>query len=337
MELLLVYALFLLQEARACTSFFTVGDLGSHDASATASAIALSLDGAPYGFPHAGHGPCDQLAAVASDGSVRGVALNTTSGWNLGMLGTIGERIFFQYHESDTGALRVSSYVFYMADDASISTFSSPLTLPFSTSHDPCAFACSYYSVLGFVFPVPSDRNCYFDGALCRISGQSSVYQCYVDSEATTPCFVPFPPPLPRPPPRPPPPPLQPPPVRPSPAPSFPPAVPAGQPQMPPPPPSNPPPPESTPHPPTPPNPSPPPPPSTPPASSSTDGTNLGVVIFGASLATLFVLGVGVQWYMSSVRKPTAAVKPPIPTPASAVETSDSEELLQETPEKSDA
>lgn len=292
-------ALLLTHNSHSCEPFFVIRDLGSHDASATASAISLSLDEVPFGFPHTGH-HCDELAAVASDGSVRGIALNTTQGYSLGMLGTVGERIYFKYKEFATGALRVSSYVFFMSDDVSISTYSSPLTLPFSTAHDPCNFACAYYSIQGFVLAVPANRHCYLDGGLCRINGQDSVFQCYVDSEALVPCYVPFPPPLPAPPLSSPAPSSPPSPFPPPPHPLFPPAVPLNAPQMPPPPPS---PPKTEPE--TPP-PLPPPPlgsPSPPPQVTSSDDTFpvAGVVI--AVICSIALVSFAARSYTRSLEK----------------------------------
>jgi len=262
--------------SECCDPNFVVGDVSRHDASATASALALTLDGNPFGLPHEGWDHCDQLAAVASDGTVRGIAVNTTAGWNLGILGTVGERIFFQYFNSRTSSVYVSTYVFLMEDDTQLSTYSSPLTLAFTTTHDPCGFGCSFYSVLGFVFAVPSNRHCYLDGSLCRISGQDSVYQCYTDSEGSSLCYVPFPPPQPRPPPAPPTPLHPPSPSSPSPSPQFPPRVPSAHPQLPPPPPQQPPPPTggTDPRPP-------------PPQSATRDSDGVPVVAIVASVAVL--------------------------------------------------
>ena len=330
MRLTGVVVLSLLRYAIACTPFFVVGDLGTHDASATASAISLSLDGTPFGFPHDGHHTCDEFAAVAADGSVRGVASNTTQGWNLGMLGTVGERIYFKYREHETNAVRVSSYVFYMEDDASISTYSSPLTIPFTTTHNPCAFGCSYYSILGFVFSVPSNRNCYLEGSVCRIDGQEAVYQCYVDSEAATPCYVPFPPPLPLPPPMSPPPPSPPVPTPPPPTPAFPPRVPSEAPQTPPPPPNLPPPPTTT--------PTAPPPPTTPPPQSPATKTVperfptlvvVGLLAFGLVAAAV----AGRQYSLSVERRRTQMYTGGVKTD-SKVDTADDIELLQSEDEK---
>lgn len=318
----------LVSVCNSCTQFFQVADLSTHDASATASALALSLNGNPYGFPHTGHHPCDELAAVASDGGVRGVAVNTTQGWNLGMLGTVGERIFFQYHEHETGALRVSSYVFYMEDDTQISTYSNPLTLPFVTTHDPCGFGCAYYSLLGFVFAVPSNRRCYFDNGVCRIDGQTAVYQCYTDSEATSLCYVPYPPPLPLPPPDPPHPSSPPSPSPPPPGPAFPPGLPSSHPQLPPPPPASPPPPTTRPS--SPPQPS-------PLTASDGDGFPISAVLVSVGVL-VFALVVGRYASLGAERNKRSSYTSGIQESASVEEgeTTDDVELLESESEKSE-
>ena len=82
-----------LSGAEACVPHFVEGDLSNHDASATASGIRLTLDGNVYGWPDGPHSACDQLATVGPDGVVRGIGTNVSLGWNIGTLGTVGERI----------------------------------------------------------------------------------------------------------------------------------------------------------------------------------------------------------------------------------------------------
>ena len=329
-HIVLQIVLYLCCVSECCNSFYTIGDLGSHDASATASAMSLSLGGQPYGYPHNGH-HCDQLAAVASDGTVRGIGTNTTQGWDIGILGTVGERIFFKYKEYESSTERVSSYVFYMEDDTSISTYSNPLTLQFTTVHDPCGFGCSYYSILGFVFSVPSNRYCYLDGSVCRINGQDAIYECFVDSEASTRCYVPYPPPLPSPMPLLPPPPSPPQPLPPSPTPEFPPGLPSNTPQTPPPPPHNPPPPTTTPtNPPSPPPPNPSPPPKFP-TYPKDDGVPVVIVLLAVLGGVAFSAGaVGRYSFVSAEQKRTAEYTSGVPEMIEeAGEASDSVELIE--------
>jgi hypothetical protein len=279
-----------------CDNHFSIEDeqLSGYDASATASGIRLTLDGNVYGWPSGVHHPCDQFAAVGPNGIVRGIGTNVTQGWNIGILGTVGERIFFKYYEHATGMVRTSEYTFIMQDDALISTYSSPLVVNFASSHNPCAFGCSHYKITtnmgDFVFAVPSDRTCYEDNGICRIDQQANVYECYRDSEAQTACFEPYPPPMPRPPPQPPPSPKPPSPHSPPPLPRFPPGIPESMPQAPPPPPHQPPPPASDPHAPPSPPPPPPPAPQPPPASEGGDGVPVAVVVGSVAFG---LVGVG--------------------------------------------
>jgi hypothetical protein len=331
---LLVHSLFLALIALAqsvCVEHFVVGDLSSHDASATASGIVLTLDGVPYGWPNNGYSHCDQLAALGPDGVVRGIGTNVTQGWNIGTLGTVGERIWFRFYDHAAGVARTSDYTFVMQDDASISTYGNPLTLNFVTDHDPCVYGCSYYKIAGFVFSVPSSRSCYENNQLCRIDQQADVYECYKDSEGQIPCFEPYPPPMPNPPPKPPPLPTPPPPTGPPPTPHFPPGVPEFMPQRPPPPPLSP---ENSPFPPPPPPPPPPPAPLPPPKAPASEGVPVLVVVL-SSTAGVALVAAAVRYGVPLLTRGAAYASTNVAPKATELAESDAVELLDNDAENS--
>lgn len=268
-----------------CPAQFELADVSTriHDASATAVGLTFRMGQADYGWPNGPYHPCDQFGAVGPDGTVRGVGQNSTSGWLIGIVGTSGERITFEFWDGASESMKYFSYTFIMQDDASISTFSNPLVLQLMTVHDPCSLNCAYYSLLGFSFPVPADRRCVEYNGMCKLESTDDVRECFGDNELTTPCYRPYPPPPPglppgaTPPPSLPPspspspsphPPPPPPPLSPPPSPEYPPANPANSPQNPPPPPSHPPPDFLPPSAPAPDHPHPPPPPPPPPTPS---------------------------------------------------------------------
>lgn len=325
----LAFVLLALSNAAACVPQFVEGDLSNHDASATASGIRLTLDGTVYGWPDGPHSPCDQLATVGPDGVVRGIGTNVSLGWNIGTLGTVGERIWFRYYDHAAQATRTSSYTFIMQDDASISTYGNPLTINFESEHKPCSFGCSYYKIADFVFSVPSNRACYEDNGVCRIDQQPDVYQCYTDAEGEDLCYKPYPPPMPTPPPLPPPTPSPPPPHSPPPSPVYPPQIPGDEPQRPPPPPT---PPDASPLPPSPPHPSPPPPPPAPqpPPQSDDDGVSVTVVVLSIA-AGVTVLGLGASYAVPIAIKSAASYSSAVTGTSKVVSGSESDavELLE--------
>ena len=301
-----------LKELLACETVYSTGDLSTHDASATAVGITFTRNGSPFGWPGGTYHPCDQVIAVGPDGVVRGVATNTTTGWSLGILGTVGEDIHVKYWSEQASVLFWSTFVFVMQDDASFSTYGNPKTLELIDEHNPC-FTCAHYSLAGFSFPVPSNSRCVAQGSICRYEPAADTRECYVDSELTTKCYQPYPPPPPTPSPRSPPPPRPPPPppspVLPSPSPpppspSAPPRLPFNSPQAPPPPPPpslppSPPPPPLHPPPPPPPSPSPPAnmPPAPPPASEIVSNVVTVVVLLaGVGVAAGAVLLTSTAW-----------------------------------------
>lgn len=291
----------------SCTAVHQVSNLGSHDASATGVSIRFTLNQSPFGWPGGSHGACDEFLARGPDNTIRGMGSNTSYGWDIGILGTVGERISFYYWRSDESTLYHSSYIFVMQDDASFSTYSTPLVIEMSQEHSPCA-SCAHYNVSGFSFNVPTDKRCVDENGICRYEPASDLRKCFVDNELSASCYVPFPPPAPYPPspsPSPSNPPPSPSPVPHPPSPFNPPRIPATSPQAPPPPPKSPPPPlpspfphgppptstESPPAPPPPPVPQPPydQPPSSPPSHSPV-GTVIASILSVVALGSLGVM-----------------------------------------------
>eukprot|EP00966_Prymnesium_polylepis_P326281 7382196-Prymnesium_polylepis.1 len=160
-------SLILVAVVGSCQPKHVVGNLGAHDASPTAVSIKFTLNGNSFGWPEGAFGPCDEFVARGPDNDVRGTGTNTTLGWDIGVLETPGERIGFYYWSSVDNRLYHSTYVFIMQDDASFSTYLSPLVMELSQDHSPCS-ACAYYSLANFSFAVPSGSRCVESNGVCR-------------------------------------------------------------------------------------------------------------------------------------------------------------------------